>query len=96
MEARRFRGVLSEGDWVEVPDGWEPGETLHLRQVRNLTTGSNFTGRRYALGYTAKLLVFILVSVVIVLSVINWWSLISKILWRPSPRPRPININLKH
>jgi ribosomal protein L40E len=95
MEARRFQGILSEGDWVELPGRWQPGETLHLRQVRNLTTGSNFRARAYfGSPYIAKLLLFLMFLVLMVLFVTNWRDIISKISG-PTTGPKRIDVNIK-
>jgi hypothetical protein len=42
-----FKGVVSEGDWVDVGRSWRPGTVLHAKNVRNLTTGDRLhvTGR---------------------------------------------------
>lgn len=38
MRGQTFEGVVSEGDWVEVAGGKVRDGTLHVDQVRNLTT----------------------------------------------------------
>jgi hypothetical protein len=35
-----LEGAISEGDWVEVSAAGPPSGTLHVDQVRNLTTGA--------------------------------------------------------
>jgi hypothetical protein len=40
MRGRRFVGALRNGEDVEAPGPWRPGETLHAARVRNLTTGA--------------------------------------------------------
>jgi plastocyanin len=45
MRGRRIEGALVEGDWVEVPGKWRPGETLETKRIRNLSTGANVKAR---------------------------------------------------
>jgi hypothetical protein len=44
MKGERFDGSISEGDWVELPGHWKPGEVAHPDQVNNLTTGATVRG----------------------------------------------------
>jgi hypothetical protein len=40
MRGDTLWGVVNEGDWVEIPDSWQPNQTLRARKLTNLTTGS--------------------------------------------------------
>jgi hypothetical protein len=44
MRATKFNGTLSEGDWVEIPGSWQPGQVMKPRQVNDLTTGAQVSG----------------------------------------------------
>ena len=44
MRGERFDGSISEGDWVELPGEWKPGQVVHPDQVKNLTTGATVRG----------------------------------------------------
>ena len=43
MRGLRFVGAIRNGEEVEAPGPWRPGETLHATRVRNLTTGATVT-----------------------------------------------------
>jgi hypothetical protein len=45
MRASGYDGNLIDGDWVRVDGHWSDGETLHVREVKNLTTGATIRGR---------------------------------------------------
>lgn len=40
MRGLKFKGSISDGDWVSVPGSWKPGELIQPSSVTNLTTGS--------------------------------------------------------
>ena len=44
MKGERFDGSISEGDWVELPGDWKPGQVVNPSQVKNLTTGATVRG----------------------------------------------------
>jgi len=48
VEIRSYsiRGVLSDGDRVEIQERWTPGKTLRPRRLRNLTTGGGIEAKR--------------------------------------------------
>lgn len=57
-----FRGIIGEGDWVDVGRRWKPGTVLHPKSVHNLTTGDRLrvSGRRArAVGGLFALVLFI-------------------------------------
>jgi hypothetical protein len=44
MRATKFDGTLSEGDWVEIPGTWQPGQVMKPKRVNDLTTGAQVSG----------------------------------------------------
>jgi hypothetical protein len=36
MRGHRFTGSIGEGDWVEIPGHWQPGEVVHIQSLRNI------------------------------------------------------------
>lgn len=67
MRGLQFRGVLSDGDWVEIEGGFRPGQTLTPRAVQNLTTGGAFHAKRRSRAvFMVQLLIFGLISAFIV------------------------------
>ena len=44
MKGLKFEGTISEGDWVELPGQWKPGEIASPKKFINLTTGSEIRG----------------------------------------------------
>jgi|GEM_PF-4914338 len=43
LRGHAIHGVLTNYDQVEVPSTWKPGQTVHARQVHNLTTQAMVT-----------------------------------------------------
>jgi hypothetical protein len=37
MRGLSFSGSVGDGDWVEIPGRWSPGENLHVKSLRNLS-----------------------------------------------------------
>ena len=37
MRGVTFHGSIGDGDWVEIPGRWKPGELLRARSVRNVS-----------------------------------------------------------
>jgi len=71
MRGANFKGVVTEGDWVEVGRKWSPGRVVHTRSVRNLTTGGELrrTGLLGALFGLAIFLVFLVIFIVFVIAI---------------------------
>jgi len=44
IKGMKFEGTISEGDWVELPDPWKPGEVASPKKFDNLTTGAKISG----------------------------------------------------
>jgi hypothetical protein len=62
LRGLNFKGVVSEGDWVEVSGSWRPGSVLRRKSVRNLSTGDRLRviGRgRHAFGVLLAILLFL-------------------------------------
>jgi hypothetical protein len=47
MRALSLRGAVHDGDTVEIQQAWKPGQTLHPRKLRNVTTQELVTVRDY-------------------------------------------------
>jgi hypothetical protein len=45
MRGPRIAGQLLEGELVEVPGRWHPGQTLQPKKIRNLVTGQTIEVR---------------------------------------------------
>ena len=44
IKGMKFEGTISEGDWVELPELWKPGEVASPKKFDNLTTGARISG----------------------------------------------------
>ncbi len=44
IRGMKFEGTISEGDWVELPELWKPGEVASPKKFTNLTTGAIISG----------------------------------------------------
>ena len=44
IKGMKFEGAVSEGDWVELPGEWKPGEVASPKKFTNLTTGAMVSG----------------------------------------------------
>jgi hypothetical protein len=44
MKGMTFDGTMSEGDWVELPVDWKPGQVARPKRINNLTTGASIVG----------------------------------------------------
>lgn len=71
MRGASFSGSLDEGDWVEIPTGWQPGRTLQLSRIMNLTTGTEF-GQRPPSPLHRIVKVIAVIIAVLIISVIAW------------------------
>ncbi|MDQ3742449.1 MAG: hypothetical protein M3389_16080, partial [Actinomycetota bacterium] len=69
LVGRRIEGVIQDGDWVEVPPHWQPGETLRTTTVRNLTTGAEFRARGYSKAIRVVQWVFFAIVIAFILAV---------------------------
>jgi len=90
MRGRRFEGAINTGDMVEIAADWKPGEILHTRHVRNLSTGVTVTAK----GVTRKQ--WIAISMVgpllaVIVAVLVWTGLLSRWI-KDDPIVRPIPI----
>jgi hypothetical protein len=76
MRGLRFVGAIRNGEQVEAPGPWRPGETLHTTRVQNLTTGATVTafGRPpWLIGLVAAaVLVVAAIAVVALLIFLQW------------------------
>jgi hypothetical protein len=62
-----IKGILTEGDTVEIAGKWRSGTTLRPRRIRNRTTGGTVEVSR---GCLKALILFIVMAVVVVLAVV--------------------------
>lgn len=44
IKGMKFEGTISDGDWVELPEPWKPGEVASPKKFDNLTTGAKISG----------------------------------------------------
>jgi len=84
MRGSSFEGSVDDGDWIEAPGVWRPGDTLHPRRVRNLTTGAQMGVRGWGAG---RILAFILVLVVVLVMVVVFLAVASAMLSSQPPTP---------
>jgi hypothetical protein len=67
----RIRGVLNEGDRVEINADWRPGQTLAPKRFRNVTTGDEVAippagvGTIVAYALLALVVIFIIVEIAV-------------------------------
>jgi hypothetical protein len=65
MKGLQFDGSLSEGDWVEVPGAWKPGEVMKPTRFNNLTTGATIKSKTPFLFKISQVIAFVIALVVI-------------------------------
>lgn len=74
LKGERIDGSISDGDWVEIPKNWKPGEVVISDQVKNLTTGATLKGSITSaskIGNTCAMAIFI-VFLLIAGSFVAW------------------------
>lgn len=72
IKGMKFEGAVSEGDWVELPGDWKPGEVASPKKFTNLTTGAEITGSvpvGTKIGMTCGWIIFIVFIAVVIAAI---------------------------
>ena len=74
MRAHSFRGMLSDGDRVEIDASWRQGETVETKRVRNTTTGGSFEAKRSRRWLHVFLALVLFVCLVVLATGVALWT----------------------
>ena len=73
MKGLKFEGTISEGDWVELPGQWKPGEVASPKKFVNLTTGAEISGSVPAgakINWTCSWIIFVVFILAVIAFII--------------------------
>jgi hypothetical protein len=70
MRAPRIEGAVVNGDVVEVPGPWRPGETLRPKKIKNVTTNTFVVAKHGQ----RRLMIGVIALFVLGLIAFGWWA----------------------
>lgn len=70
MRGVKLRGIIHEGDMVEIYDPWREGETIRPKQITNITTNTQVSSEKAPLGALGFCGILMVIWTIIVIGVI--------------------------